>query len=45
MGKQGRFKKELAKIMKSTEAKQWRAATQMQRDGRQVDPKLWMLCT
>ena len=42
MGKQGRFKKELAKIMKSTEAKQWRAAIkQMQRDGRQVDPKLW----
>ena len=42
MGQDGFFKRDLKRIMKSTEASQWRAAIkEARRSGRQVDPKLW----
>jgi len=42
MGQDQFFKRDLKRIMKSTEASQWRAAIkEARRSGRQVDPKLW----
>lgn len=43
MGQQGYFKKEVQKIMKSTEAKAWRESIKTERgNGSRIDPEQWM---
>ena len=42
MGKQGYFKSEIQRVMRTTEAKTWRDSIKTARgNGSQVDPKLW----